>query len=101
MFDATKRTNRTYVFYTGVVLAKFSITVSVFEVNDLIYYSLIAAALVLSLLLSTYCVFQTSHQVIRPLRILNTRMNEILQEDNYDSLDLDGLGGKCKEISDL
>ena len=39
--------------------------------------------------------------MIRPLRILNTRMNEILQEDNYDSLDLDGLGGKCKEISDL
>ena len=65
------------------------------------YYSAIAACLIFSLLLSTYCVNQTSSAVIKPLRILNMRMNEILQEDNYNEVQLDCSSGQCKEIKDL
>ena len=46
--------------------------------SDIKYYAAIFVGLILSLFLSTYCVFQTSHTVIKPLRILNMRMNEIL-----------------------
>ena len=61
--------------------------------EDLKYYGAIFVTLIVSLLLSTYCVFQTSHTVIKPLRILNMRMNEILQEDNYDAVSLDSSSG--------
>ena len=57
--------------------------------------------LILALLISTYCVFQTSHTVIKPLRVLNKRMTEILQSDNVDDVNLDSSQGKCKEICKL
>ena len=70
-----------------------SVDVKVFMLEDLKYYGAIFVTLIVSLLLSTYCVFQTSHTVIKPLRILNMRMNEILQEDNYDAVSLDSSSG--------
>ena len=73
----------------------------VFQWNDMKYYGSVAAVLVASLLLSTYCVFHTSHAVIKPLRILNMRMNEILQANNYNEVHLDSSSGKCKEIKEL
>ena len=72
-----------------------------FTLEDLKFYAIIVATLVLSLLLSTYCVFQTSHAVIKPLRILNQRMNEILKANNYNELGLDSSSGKCQEIREL
>lgn len=77
------------------------IDIGLFDISDLKYYSAMLVALVLSLLLSAYCVFQTSHAVIKPLRILNMRMNEILQEENYNEVSLDSSGGTCKEIKNL
>ena len=77
------------------------IEVKVFEWSDIKYYSAILLTLIISLLLSTYCVFQTSHAVIKPLRVLNMRMNEILQDDNYDQSALEGQSGGCEEIAKL
>ena len=71
------------------------------QLSDLKYYSAIVACLIVSLFLSTYCVFQTSHAVIKPLRVLNMRMTEILQEDNYNEVQLDSSSGQCREIKDL
>lgn len=99
--DEELHNSRTYQFYLGVVLESFTIEVNMFEVSQLVTFSIIIITLILSLCLSTYCVFQTSHHVIKPLRILNTRMMEILQQDNYDSVNLDSKVGTCKEISDL
>ena len=90
--------NRTYSFYLGVVPKEIEIEVKVFEAGDLIYYGAILVTLIMSLLLSTYCVFQTSHAVIKPLRVLNMRMNEILQSGDYSEVHLDSNSGKCKEI---
>ena len=92
---------RTYCFYVGVVPTQTEVDVSPFELSDLKYYAAILVTLVLSLILSTYCVFQTSHAVIKPLRVLNMRMNEILQEENYNEVSLDTSSGKCKEIKNL
>ena len=64
------------------------------------YYGSILVTLILSLLLSTYCIFQTSNAVLKPLRVLNMRMNEILQDDNFDEVSL-GQGGGCEEIAKL
>ena len=57
--------------------------------------------LTLSLLITTCCVFQLSHSVIKPLRVFNTRMNEILQEDNYNDVSMNSEDSKCREIKDL
>ena len=46
-----------FIFYVGVVSKDIPIDVKVFEPRDLYYYGAILAILVLSLLLSTYCVF--------------------------------------------
>ena len=92
---------RSYSFYVGVVPVPTVVPVKSFEWSDFKYYAAILCTLVLSLLLSTYCVFQTSHAVIKPLRILNMRMNEILQADNYNEVHLDSSSGKCKEIKGL
>ena len=62
---------RTISFYIGVVPLTQKVSVDVFTLEDLKFYAMIVATLILSLLLSTYCVFQTSHAVIKPLRILN------------------------------
>ena len=97
----TSSESRTYSFYVAVVPEETTIQVEVFEMSDLKYYGAIFLVLILSLLLSTYCVFQTSHAVIKPLRILNTRMNEIMQEGNYNEVNLDDSSGKCKEINSL
>ena len=80
----TTEDTREYKFYIAVVPQEIPIDVKNFEVSDLRYYAAIFVTLVISLLLSTYCVFQTSHAVIKPLRILNMRMNEILQDDSYN-----------------
>ena len=94
-------TGRVYEYYIGIIPQEQTIEVQVFEISDLRYYSAIVATLVLSLLASTYCVFQTSSAVIKPLANLNQRMNEILQEDNFNDFNLDSKDGKCKEIMDL
>lgn len=73
----------------------------VFEPKDLIFYGTIFVCLVIALLASTVCVFQTSHAVIKPLRVLNMRMTEILQGDSYDQINLEGSSAGCKEIGDL
>ena len=91
--DESVDSERTFCFYLGLVPKDESVDVKVFMLEDLKYYGAIFVTLIVSLLLSTYCVFQTSHTVIKPLRILNMRMNEILQEDNYDAVSLDSSSG--------
>ena len=49
--------SRTYSFYMGVVPKETTIEVKSFEWSDLKYYAAILVTLVLSLMLSTYCVF--------------------------------------------
>ena len=48
---------RTYCFYLGVVPKRLVINVKAFAMSDIKYYGAIFIGLVLSLLLSTYCVF--------------------------------------------
>lgn len=73
-----------YAFLIGVVPTVESFNVKFFQSKDLWYYVIIVTTLIASLFLTTCCVFQTSHAIIKPLRVLNTRMNEILEEDNYN-----------------
>ena len=80
---------------------EIAIVVKAFEWKDMKYYSAIFVTLILSLVLSTYCVFQTSHAVIKPLRVLNMRMSEILQEDNNAEVALEGQSDGCEEIAKL
>ena len=91
----------TYVFIIGVVPKVTNFEVNSFQLKDLWYYSGILATLGTSLLLTTCCVFQTSHAVIKPLRVLNTRMKEILQDDNYNEVSMNSEDSKCREIRDL
>ena len=77
------------------------IDLKAFEWSDMKFYGSVFVILVVSLMLSTYCIFQTSHAVIKPLRVLNQRMNEILQAENFDEVQLDGHEGQCQEISAL
>jgi hypothetical protein len=65
------------------------------------YYIVIGVTLALSLLFSTYCIFKTSHTVIKPLRVLNERMNEILADNNHNEIEMDSGSGHCKEITNL
>ena len=48
---------RTYCFYLGVVPNKLEINVRAFAMSDIKYYAAIFIGLILSLFLSTYCVF--------------------------------------------
>ena len=48
---------RTISFYIGVIPLQQKVSVDVFTLEDLKFYALIVATLILSLLLSTYCVF--------------------------------------------
>ena len=59
--------------------------------------------MILSFLLSIYCVFQTSHTVVRPLRVLNARMNEILQSNNLNDALTPNQNDEetCREIKEL
>lgn len=70
----------TYAFMMGAVPKETIIEVALYQSSDLTLYLACGLALFLSLLLSTYCVHKTSFAVIFPLRKLNMRMTEILQD---------------------
>ena len=53
-----------------------------------------------SLLLAVFCVYKTSDAVIKPLRVLNKRMSEMLQEENYNEVNFD-MSSSCQEIGKL
>ena len=91
----------TYAFMMGAVPEETIIEVALYQSSDLKLYLACGLALFLSLLLSTYCVHKTSFAVIFPLRKLNMRMTEILQDEHLDAVSLDNESGQCKEISNL
>ena len=90
-----------YVFIIGVVPKVTNFEVKSFQLTDLWLYCALILSLCVSLLLTTCCVFQMAHAVIKPLRVFNTRMNEILQEDNYNDVNMNAEDSKCREIKDL
>ena len=65
--------------YIGLVPADVNMNVVTLEKGDWKTYLLIACTLVFSLILTGLCIFQISHSVIKPLRVLNSRMREILE----------------------
>ena len=87
----------------GAVPKETIIEVTLFKWGDLKLYSFCLVALILSLLMSAYCVHKTSSAVIFPLRQLNMRMTEILKDEHLDaaSLDSNDSSGKCLEIRNL
>jgi len=99
----SKPEETTYAFMMGAVPKETIIEVTLFKWNDLKLYSFCLIALILSLLMSTYCVHKTSSAVIFPLRQLNMRMTEILKDEHLDaaSLDSNNSSGKCLEIRNL
>ena len=68
----------------GVVPSERLVPVKAFSSNAWKQFFGILVALVLAHIFSHYCIFQTSHTIIKPLRVLNMRMNEILSEENYN-----------------
>ena len=52
---------------------------------------------VLIMLLVWFCIFQTTHRMIRPLRNLNDRMIEIMEEGDADAAEIN-IQESCKEI---
>ena len=78
----------TYAFMMGAVPEETIIEVALYQSSDLKLYLACGLALFLSLLLSTYCVHKTSFAVIFPLRKLNMRMTEILQDEHLDAVSL-------------
>jgi hypothetical protein len=55
--DDRDSSSRAYSFYVGVVPQETTIIVKLLEADDFKYYAAIFAAIILSLILSTYCVF--------------------------------------------
>lgn len=92
---------RTNTLFLGVVPSNTKVQVDVFKPSDLKFYALIVVSLALSLLLATIFLYQTVHAIIKPLRVLNTRMNEILKADNYNECDFNTGLSQCKEIKNL
>ena len=80
---------RTNSLFLGVVPSNTKVQVDVFKLSDLKFYAAIVITLALTLFLATICLYQTAHAIIKPLRVLNTRMNEILKADNYNEVDFD------------
>ena len=52
---------------------------------------------ILIMLLVWFCIFQTTHRMIRPLRNLNERMIEIMEEGDADAAEIN-IQESCKEI---
>ena len=75
------------------------------ELKDLWIYSGYFVLITFSISLSVYFVFQTSHAVIRPLRTLNLRMIEVIEQENINEGDFGGQDDdtetSCKEILNL
>ena len=80
---------RTNTLLIGVVPSNIKVQVDVFKPSDLKFYAAIVVTLAVSLLLATIFLYQTAHAIIKPLRVLNTRMNEILKAENYNGVDFD------------
>ena len=52
---------------------------------------------ILLILLVYFCIFQTTHRMIRPLRNLNDRMIEIMEEGDADAAEIN-IAESCQEI---
>lgn len=95
-------TGKVYTFLMGAVPKKTTIEVTMFQWGDLKFYGPCFAAVVFSMLLSTCCVLETSNAVINPLRQLNMRMTEILQDESLEVVSLDNHStDRCREIKSL
>ena len=64
------------------------IDITLIEGNKHVFYYIAGAAMLIMIVLSIYCVFQASHSVIRPLRKLNSRMREIIDQGKFQQIDI-------------
>jgi nitrate/nitrite-specific signal transduction histidine kinase len=66
--------------YLGVVRSQKDATFEILTLSDFLKRQVwLIVILVLSIIMSAFCIFQTSHILIRPLRQLNSKMREILE----------------------
>ena len=78
-----------------------NIDVVTLEKDDWKTYVLIVCTLVFVLILTGLCIFQIAHSVIKPLRVLNSRMREILESKNLSEVTLVDENDTCMEINSL
>ena len=72
--------------------------VEVSRPKSFILMALVAVvSFILLMLLVWFCIFQTTHRMIRPLRNLNERMIEIMEEGDADATEMN-IAESCKEI---
>ena len=66
--------------YLGVVRSQKDSKLEILKLSDFLKRQVwLIVILVLSIIMSAFCIFQTSHILIRPLRQLNSKMREILE----------------------
>ena len=66
--------------YLGVVRSQKDSTLEILTLSDFLKRQVwLIVILVLSIIMAAFCIFQTSHILIRPLRQLNSKMREILE----------------------
>lgn len=65
-----------------------------------IYISL-GLTIIASVVLTTFCIFQISHSVIRPLRQLNSKMRESIESKSQRDISADQKSDQCAEINEL
>ena len=80
--DDNEEPLKTQSFYLGMNLVQPDITMDFFRADDIKQYGTAVGVLLVFIIFSICCVFQVSHTVIRPLRVLNSRMMEIIESDN-------------------
>jgi hypothetical protein len=78
----TKQSNQPgeYVMYLAVVRSQPESQLKIFTIDGFFKSQFwLIIVLVASIVMAAFCIFQTSHIVIRPLRQLNSKMREILE----------------------
>ena len=90
---------REHVLTLGVILPQVQVYVPVPLVTILLAL-LTVVSFLLIMALVWFCIFQTTHRMIRPLRQLNERMLEILEEGSNDITEIT-VADSCHEIKQL
>ena len=89
---------REHVLTLGVILPAVEVHVPVpFMTYVLTFVTLLSFTIIMALV--WFCIFQTTHRLIRPLRQLNERMLEMLEEGNAD-IEIN-ITESCSEIKQL
>ena len=89
----------------SICLVRQNVTVEI-QFGMTIYYVIIVAGVILTFvsLCVMVSIFKTSHALIRPLRILNTKMKEVMMEDGRGGMNQTSLTANKEssyEISQL